>query len=176
YPVHFLMTSGGSGLFIVSNESRQLAAKTVPTRHCLLPFTYRDTKRETLFQLIEEIKAGVDCGVTSFDAANCCHRLLSMIDHDARRKMSAFKQDGQAITDPQMFSRHGLDLRSTGVERANPAAAVECLRAEMILQRFDRNRARHPLAVHQRGEDDREVGITISRRVGREIDLHGRLM
>src|ERR1700712_1611565 len=71
-----------------------------------------------------------------------------------------------------MFARHCFNFWAGGVERADPAVAIETFHTEMILQRFHGNGARHALAVDQSRKNHGEVCVAIRGRVGRKLDVH----
>src|SRR5579859_845626 len=75
-----------------------------------------------------------------------------------------------------MFARNRLDVWTSGVERAHPAFEILGVRAEVILERLDRDRARHRFAVHERAKDHRQIGVAVSGRVRGKPNFHGRLI
>src|SRR5258708_10920247 len=75
-----------------------------------------------------------------------------------------------------MFARNRLDARTPGVERAHPAFEILGVRAEVVFERLDRDRARYRFAVHERAKDNRQIGVAVSGRVRGKPNFHGRLI
>ncbi|TCK95655.1 hypothetical protein B0G74_2284 [Paraburkholderia sp. BL9I2N2] len=89
----------------------------------------------------------------------------------ARRKVATLEQHGRAVADLQVLARDRFDARTSGVERPHPAFQVLGVGAEVIFERFHRDRARHRLAVHQCGERQRSDSSRGKRARPRETEF-----
>src|SRR5579864_1980108 len=75
-----------------------------------------------------------------------------------------------------MFARNGFDVCAARVESPAPAFTIVRLRAEVVLQRLDRNRTGHRLAIYERGKYEGQVRVAISRRIREKTNFHGYLI
>lgn len=73
----------------------------------------------------------------------------------------------------QHAARGALDGRTMARESVGEIALARRRGAEMILERFRRDRALHAPALDERGKRENEIGRVIFRRDGRKRDLHG---
>src|SRR5476651_1952780 len=89
--------------------------------------------------------------------------------------MATLQQHRRAVAHEQMFPGNRFNGRARGIECSYPTRAVIAFHAEMILQRFYRDRARNPLAVNQRGEYHGEIRVAIRGCVGWKKNVHGHL-